>query len=108
MRAGNLDRRVTILRVSASTPDGHGGVTLTWAEVATVWAEVRPQNGTERWRSENAEVAAVATHRFRIRWGQAVTVLDRLRFGGRDWEIIRVDEIGRREGQLIQAMARAE
>lgn len=104
--AGKLDRRITIVRVVGQTPDGHGGVRQVWGDLATVWSEVKAVSDGERWRA--MQVAATVTHRFRIRWGVGVTVLDRVRFEGREFEISGVKEIDRRVGQEITAVARAE
>jgi head-tail adaptor len=51
-------------------------------------------------------VASNATTRFRIRWGLGVEETDRVSYDGKDFEIIGVKEIGRREGQEITAAAR--
>ncbi len=106
--AGRMDRRITIQRIAATAPDGHGGTRETWGDLVTVWAEVKPISDGERWRAEQSQVAATATHRFRIRWGLGVTPLDRIRFEGREFEISGVKEIGLRVGQEITAVARAE
>lgn len=45
-RTGQLRHRITILEYS-SEPDGKGGVTSTWAQVATVWALIVPTGGAE-------------------------------------------------------------
>lgn len=105
MEAGKLDRRITIERFTATT-DEVGGETQAWTGVAEVWAAVEPISDGERWRA--AEVAASVTTRFRIRWGQGVTVEDRIGYDGRTYDIVGVKEIGRREGQEITAAARAE
>jgi SPP1 family predicted phage head-tail adaptor len=46
MRAGRLDRRVTIQR-QEQTQDAYGQPVETWTDVATVWAEVRDITGKE-------------------------------------------------------------
>lgn len=104
--AGKLDRRITIRRVVAGRPDGQGSTLPEFGDLATVWAEVEAVSDGERWRA--MQIAATLTHRFRIRWGVGVTVLDRIRFEGREFEISGVKEIGRRVGQEITAIARAE
>ena len=106
--AGRLDRRVTIQRITSRTQDAYGGEVAVWSDLATVWAEVRPISDGERWRTGEAQIAAVATHRFCIRWGLGVGPLDRLQYEGRVYEITGVKEIGRRVGQEITAVARAE
>lgn len=105
MKAGDLDRRITVERASVAT-DNYGGETRTWAALGTVWAQVLPISDGERWRA--GEVAAHVTTRFRIRWGLGVTVRDRIVYEGRAYDIAGVKEIGRREGQEITASARAE
>jgi SPP1 family predicted phage head-tail adaptor len=46
VRAGSLDRRVTIQRQSESR-DSHGGVVVSWVDVATVWADLSAVTGRE-------------------------------------------------------------
>lgn len=103
---GKRLRRVTIRRVVGGTPDGQGGTLPIFGDLATVWAEVDAISDGERWRA--MQVAATVTHRFRIRWGLGVTVLDRVRLEGREFEISGVKELDRRAGQEITAIARAE
>lgn len=105
MKAGDLDRRIVIERATTTTND-FGEEIQTWAPLAEVWAQVLPISDGERWRA--AEVAAHVTTRFRIRWGLGVTVLDRVFYEGREYDIAAVKEIGRHEGQEITAAARAE
>lgn len=46
MTAGKLRERITI-QSETSTSDGGGGYTVGWSNVATVWAQVKPQRGNE-------------------------------------------------------------
>lgn len=103
---GQRMRRITIRRVAAERPDGFGGTLQEFDDLATVSAEVETISDGERWRA--LQVAATVTHRFRIRWGVGVTILDRVRFEGREFEISGVKELDRRAGQEITAVARAE
>ena len=100
-----LDRRITIERANVVLDD-LGEETETWGVHATVWAAYRRGPGVEKFTA--AEVAASATARFLIRWGQGVTVEDRIIYEGRVHEIVDVAEIGRREGQEIFVRMRAE
>ena len=43
---GELDQRV-IIREEIHTPDGMGGNTLTFSDIATVWTKVKPRGGRE-------------------------------------------------------------
>lgn len=106
--AGKLDRRITIRRVVSETKNAVGGKVQTFGDLKTVWAQVKSISDGERWRAQELQVGAIATHRFTIRWGVGVTVLDRIRFDGREFEISGVKEIGRRVGQEITAVARVD
>lgn len=105
IQAGNLDRRITVERFTA-TEDALGGQVKTWVPLATVWGQARPVSDGERFRA--GEMAAEIDTRFTIRWGLGVGPKDRIVYGGRVYEIRGVKEIGRREGQEISAAARAD
>lgn len=108
MRAGQLDRRVTIEAVTRTT-DPAGQATETWAPVATVWAAVWQLSATER--AARPQTAAEETRRFRIRWTRAWTPTPgdhRIVYAGRVFDIQGVAEIGRREGWEITATAKVD
>jgi len=46
MKIGKLRHRITI-QEKVTVPDGYGGVTSTWKDVATVWSSVEPLKGRE-------------------------------------------------------------
>lgn len=108
LRSGELDRRITIERFT-ETRDEFNNVVKIWADLATVWASKLDVSDSERVASQ--EVGAEISTRFRVRYSSVVSDLnpkDRLRFGGRVYEISAVKEIERREGFEISASARAE
>ncbi|ORE90199.1 Bacteriophage head-tail adaptor [Stappia sp. 22II-S9-Z10] len=105
MRAGKLDRRVTIQSYTQTGTDIYNVPTFAWADVATVWAQQRPNRGAERFTA--AEVAGSSVLTFHIRH-RGVTVQDRLLYGGKTWDIVDVREIGRGVVTEIDATARAE
>lgn len=105
MRAGKLDRRVTIRRASV-TYDAFNNPVETWADAATVWAQQRPNRGGERFTAQ--EIAGAAVMTFHIRHRSDVTVKDRIQYDGREWDIRDVREIGRRVVTEIDCTARAE
>jgi SPP1 family predicted phage head-tail adaptor len=108
MRAGRLDRRITIQGQSIAHSDS-GQEKITWVDVATVWAEKREDRGTERFATKQIIGHAVTT--FRIRWSDtvsAVTSEHRIEFDGRIFNITDVRELGRREGIEIDAYAPSE
>lgn len=108
MRAGLLDRRVTLQKALIAQNDT-GEEIKTWVDVATVWAEEKPTRGGERFT--NPQLIGKAPTTFRIRWSSTVRVLTdlhRAKFDGRYWDIVDVREINRREGIEFDAFARGE
>jgi SPP1 family predicted phage head-tail adaptor len=78
MRAGKLDRRLTLQRqVLVETPPFNERVP-TWVDVAEVWAQQRPNRGAERFAAQEINGEAVMT--FHIRYRADVTVKDRVAF----------------------------
>jgi SPP1 family predicted phage head-tail adaptor len=108
MRAGRLDRRITIQGQSIAHSDS-GQEEITWSDVATVWAEKREDRGDERFATRQIVGHGVTV--FRIRWSAAVAAVTsehRIVFDGRAFNITAVREIGRREGIEIDAYAPSE
>lgn len=77
IRAGSLNRRVTIQTVTR-TLDAGGGATEAWADTATVWARVEALTGSEALQA--MQVAAGLSHRVTIR-KRAVTPQQRVKYG---------------------------
>lgn len=100
IRAGNLDRRVEILRASAGVDDGYtmkpGGL----AAIATRWASVKPLTGRERIAAGGVEARSELT--IWLRWdsvSKTITEKDAIRYQGEDYELVGSPiEIGNREG----------
>lgn len=108
MKGGALDRRISIERATV-TSNAYGEPVQTWAAIANVWAACEDVSDGERWRA--AEVSATISHRFRIRWSDAVSTVnakDRIRYDGRVFDIHHVKELSRRAGLEITASARAD
>ena len=108
MKAGRLDRRITLERFS-TTVDAYNEPVKAWGVLAVRWASYEPISDGERFRA--AETQASASARFQIRWSTAVSDLnpkDRLSHDGVTHQILNVKEIGRREGIEITAVARAD
>jgi SPP1 family predicted phage head-tail adaptor len=111
MRASRLDRRIDILREVETGRDGLNAKTKAWAPLTArpIAASKEDVQDGERFRA--SETGAVVTTRFQIRWSTKVADVDsrdRVRFGGREYDISAVKEIGRREGLEITGAARAE
>ncbi|MHA7873876.1 head-tail adaptor protein [Roseivivax sp.] len=94
MSAPQLSRRVTLER-RLTAPDGVGGQAGGWQALGTLWAEMTPRAGREG-RGAGGTLAR-AGYRVTIRAlpeGSASRprVTDRLRLGGRVFEILAVQE----------------
>ena len=102
MRAGDLDRSITIERfTTGESPSGEP--IETWEPLATVWAKVDQQGGREFF----ATVQEVSERKvvFRIRWIEGLTVLDRVMLDGAQHDIHEVRRLGRKEGVELHTTA---
>lgn len=104
MRAGTLDRRLTI-KAPVDGQDSMGGPTVTYTTLATVWAEKQDKGGREFMAAQ--QVNAEVTTQFRIRYRSDVTPEHRVTCDGLDFDILYVNEVGRRDGLLLMCRARA-
>lgn len=105
MRAGELDRRITLQR-AVMVPNSLNELVPQWADLATVFAQYLPISDGERIRAQ--QVGAFATARFRVRWSAltaGLTAKDRIVFEGQVFEIAGVKELQRRVGVEITAAA---
>lgn len=103
MRSGNLGQRVTIQRRTLAQDTG-GALAPAWANVATIWAEVRSPAGIERFVQETEQRVATATHQVRIRAGAAgVAIVPSMRlvWGGRVLEVLSVLDPDNRGAQQL-------
>lgn len=107
--AGELDRKITITRAAVSR-DAVNNEVETWPPFLTkLSAKWRPATAREQLAQQ--EVGADVDDIFEIRWStQAATInpKDRLIFGERDYNIVEVTEIGRRNRIRIKAIARSD
>lgn len=104
MRAGELDRRITIASFTESQ-NAYGEPVKTWNTLATVWANVKPASGREFFNS-NQRVAEVDTI-FKIRYRDDVTPQMRVLYNGSIYDIKSILEIGGRE-EGLQILAQIE
>lgn len=102
MRAGALDRRITI-QANATVIDQNGQPVPGWTTRATVWAQVKQTAGREFLAAEQilAEERAV----FLIRWRGDIAATDRILWDGKTYDVKWAREIGRRQGLEITAEA---
>lgn len=104
MNAGRLNRRITI-QSKTVTRDAYGGESISWTDVATVWAAVLPIRGREYVAIR--EAGAELTTRFVIRYRQGVTPAMRVVHGSANYDIEQV--IDTDDGhRFLELMARAE
>jgi SPP1 family predicted phage head-tail adaptor len=94
MIIGNLDQRVTLQSRSVTT-DAFGQDTITWVDIATVWAQCQAVRGREFFAA--AQVQQEQTIKVRIRYRSDVTQLTRLVWQGRAYDITGVVPVGRKE-----------
>lgn len=94
--AGEFNQRVTIRRPTTTTNGAGEALTSGWADVATVWASVRPTSAKER--IERGQIDQTSSFVVRVRYSTATKTVDsscRLTFKGRTFEIgsvVNVDE----------------
>lgn len=105
LNSGMLDRQLTIRTVTYAN-DAAGQPVETWADGDTVWAQRDDKDGREA--SGSGERAAEVDAVFIIRYRDDVTPVNRVSIDGREYDVVSVLEIGRREGLEISARARAE
>ena len=87
MRAGRLDKRVSLERIDPGEDD-HGEPLETWSTLAVRWASIEPLNGREYLAKsvENSEV----TTRIRLRYdsvSSTLTSADRINHNGTIYSI---------------------
>ncbi len=85
MTAGELRTRLS-LEAPSRASDGGGGASITWQEVAEVWAAVRPQSAQENLALDR--VAGSVSHEIVIRFRAGVTPKMRFRQGTRVFGIL--------------------
>jgi SPP1 family predicted phage head-tail adaptor len=104
MRAGNLDRTITIERATTIVDD-YGAPQETWATVASVRAQLIQSSANEFIEAFGA--ASKPTAIFRIRWLGGVTLADRVTYEGVVYQIVETKELGRRKALELRCLARA-
>ncbi|MBX9452644.1 MAG: phage head closure protein [Mesorhizobium sp.] len=102
MRAGKLDRAITIER-KTETVTPSGSVVTAWTNIATVRAEIVQQSASEFLTGFGE--AETGTIIFRIRYLAGITTADRITYEGTAYNIKEIAEIGRRRGLELRAVA---
>lgn len=104
MQIGRLNRRITI-QSKTVTRDAYGGESISWTDVATVWAAVLPIRGREyvAIRQAGAEI----TTRFVIHYRSGITPAMRVVHGDANYDIVEVIN-AEDANRFLELMAMAE
>lgn len=97
MRAGDLNKRVTIER-RATTQDTFGGQDATWSTVAVVWAGIQPMTGRELFAAQSVE--SEVTTQIVMRYQAGITAKMRVNYSGRLFNIHAVLDENERHREL--------
>lgn len=105
MRIGALDRMIAVER-STPAQSASGEAIDAWATLFTCWARVSYPAAREIFAA--GQVQGQMDALFRIRWRSDYTPADkdRIAYDGKTYDIVSVNEVGRREGWDIVARVR--
>ncbi len=87
------------VQARTETPDGMGGVSVSWASVGTAWAELWSVKGEER--AASASTLAFATHRARIHAFPGLTTAHRIALGARSFDITFINDVEARGVEYV-------
>lgn len=96
MRAGRLDRRLTLQTRTLATANAYGEKIASYSTLATVWGGKRDVSGREFFSA--GQLHAEASTRFEIRYRSDLTAINRVVCDGITYDIAHIAEIGRNEG----------
>ena len=97
MRIGDLKNRIK-LEAPTDTSDGMGGITQTFASMATVFAAIWPVSASEQ--IQNMGLTMTITHRIRIRYRDDVIPSWRINYNGKYYNIVSIINPGMNNRQL--------
>lgn len=102
MRAGRLRHRVEI-QIKTTTQNDYGEAVEAWASTGTVWGELTPlMTGTrEAFASQVDQVVAQVAWQVRLRWMALSPATNRLRVGGRDFDVQAVMDPDGRGAEVV-------
>jgi SPP1 family predicted phage head-tail adaptor len=84
------------LQAATTSPDGLGGYSQSWSEIATVFGRIEPVSATSAFGAD--QTVETVTHRMTIRWRQGIASGMRFVRNGRIFDIVTVhdpDDSGR-------------
>ncbi|HXK43278.1 MAG: Phage head-tail joining protein [Betaproteobacteria bacterium ADurb.Bin341] len=98
MRAGRLNRRISI-RKSTSSPDSYGGQIPTWSTFLNdAWAQVRPLSMREMWQAD--QVSSPIDTEFLLRYATGITPSMIVVYDGKEYNIHSVIDVGDKHTEL--------
>jgi SPP1 family predicted phage head-tail adaptor len=98
---GKLRHRIEIQSYT-TTDDAFGHPVKSWTTRATVWAYVRPLSGREKLSAE--QVVGEVTHKIVIRYYDSISPTNRLKLGGRYFDINFIGDYDERN-EFMEIMA---
>lgn len=104
MRAGKLDRTITLERLTETLNENRTPIPA-WSTIATVRAEILQQSTNEFLTGYGEALAGTII--FRIRYLPGITTVDRVTYAGTVYDLQEIKEIGRRRGLELRAVATA-
>jgi SPP1 family predicted phage head-tail adaptor len=105
MQAGDLRDRITIRR-RTETKNSRGGLDIGWADLASVWANVRSLNGREA--LIGGVLTGVSYFEITVRYRTDLEPSQQILWGDRELNIISAeDKSGTRQWTAIQASTEA-
>jgi SPP1 family predicted phage head-tail adaptor len=110
VRAGRLDRQITIEAVTYTTADD-GSQVESWATLTTCFAQRETQSAIERFAA--AQTVAEVDTLWRIRWNNDLMQvlspkLHRIVYRDQTYNILGLVEIGRKEGVHVPCKSRGD
>lgn len=101
MRAGNLDKSITIQHSTRVRGEGGNSIYI-WEDLVTLRAEIVQANTEEFIRGWGASDETLII--FRTRWIEGIRNSDRIVFDGRNHDIKELKGLGRRRGLEIRTV----
>jgi SPP1 family predicted phage head-tail adaptor len=97
MRPGKLRHRVTLQKIESVRQPG-GTYEEQLVDVATVWANIIPKRGTERYQAQQIE--SELSHTIVLRYRSDVTPQMKVKYGERLFDIESVINVGERNRKM--------
>ena len=103
MAAGKRDRRITILRPVIAR-DAAGAEIRTYVRWIDRWAQVADVDGSETYESHERRSSRGV--KFRMLFVDGLTAQHRIEHDGREYDVLAIEEIGRRHELVVTARTR--